>query len=109
VNVVKSGSIAWTDLGGGVMRRVLAYTKDGMVVEVRFEKGGAGPRHSHPHVQCTYVQSGTFVFTVGGMECEVSAGDTLAFERNEAHGCVCKAAGTLIDIFSPMREDFLVK
>ncbi len=107
MNVVKSGGIQWTDLGGGVRRRVLAYTKDGMAVEVRFEKSGVGPQHSHPHAQCTYVRSGTFVFTVGGMDYEVSAGDTLAFERNETHGCVCCAAGTLIDVFSPMRDDFI--
>ncbi|MFH1512746.1 MAG: cupin domain-containing protein [Bacillota bacterium] len=107
MNVVKSGGTAWTDLGGGVRRRALAYTKDGMAVEVRFEKGGAGPQHSHPHAQCTYVQSGKFVFTAGGRDYEVSAGDTLAFERNETHGCVCKAAGTLIDVFSPMRDDFI--
>jgi len=107
MNVVKNADIAWTDLGGGVRRKVLAHTKDGMVVEVNFETGGVGAAHSHPHVQCTYVQSGEFVFSGGGRDYPVKAGDTLAFERNETHGCVCKAAGTVIDIFSPMREDFL--
>jgi quercetin dioxygenase-like cupin family protein len=107
VNVVKNSGIAWTDVGIGVQRRALAHNKDGMVVEVQFETGGIGPMHSHPHVQCTYVQSGTFVFSAGGQDDEVTAGDTLAFAKNETHGCVCKAAGTLIDVFSPMREDFL--
>ncbi len=107
MNTAKSSDIRWTDLGGGVRRRVLAHTQDIMEVEVNFQTGGVGAQHSHPHVQATYVVSGTFVFTVGGKEYEVSQGDTLAFEKNEPHGCVCKAAGTLIDIFSPMREDFL--
>jgi len=107
VNVVKNREIQWTDLGGGVQRKVLAHNADGMVVQVQFETGGIGAPHSHPHVQCTYVLSGTFVFTAGGKDYEVSAGDTLAFARNETHGCVCKAAGTVLDIFSPMREDFL--
>lgn len=107
MNTVKSGDMQWTDLGGGVKRRVLAYTKDGMVVEVAFEEGGAGAQHSHPHVQCTYIKSGAFIFTVGGIDYPVAAGDSLAFERNETHGCVCTAAGTLIDVFSPMRDDFL--
>ncbi len=107
MNVVKNGGVPWTDLGGGVKRRVLTHTADAMAVEVQFEEGGVGAAHSHPHAQCSYVLSGAFVFTVGGKEYEVTAGDTLAFERNETHGCVCKSAGTLIDIFSPMREDFL--
>jgi quercetin dioxygenase-like cupin family protein len=107
VNVVKNAEIAWTNLGGGVRRKVLAHTADIMAVEVKFEKGSVGAPHSHPHAQCTYVQSGAFVFTVGGKDCPVQAGDTLAFEQGEIHGCVCTAAGTLVDIFSPMREDFL--
>jgi quercetin dioxygenase-like cupin family protein len=107
VNAVKNADVQWTDLGGGVRRKVLAYTKDGMAVEVQFETGGKGAMHSHPHAQCTYVLSGAFVFTVGGIDYAVGAGDTLAFERNETHGCVCKSAGALIDVFSPMRDDFL--
>lgn len=107
MNVAKSGEIGWTDLGGGVRRRVLAHEKDSMVVEVAFEEGGVGAQHSHPHAQCSYVLSGTFVFTVNGQDVAVAAGDSLAFARNETHGCVCKTAGTLIDIFSPQREDFL--
>jgi len=107
MHTVKNSDIAWKELGGGVRRKVLAHTADGMVVEVHFDTGGVGAPHSHPHVQCTYVKSGTFIFTVGGKDYEVGAGDTLAFEKNETHGCVCKAAGTVLDIFSPMREDFL--
>jgi quercetin dioxygenase-like cupin family protein len=107
VTVVKSSDIPWTDLGSGVKRRVLAHNEDGMVVEVAFEKGGVGAPHSHLHVQCTYIMSGTFVFTGGSENYTVAMGDTLAFERNETHGCVCTAAGTLIDVFSPMRKDFI--
>ena len=107
MNAVKNADIQWETLGGGVKRRVLAHNPDVMAVEVAFEKGGAGAKHSHPHVQCTYVKSGSFVFTAGGVEYPVGAGDTLAFERNETHGCKCIAAGTLVDVFSPMREDFL--
>ena len=107
MNVAKSSEIGWMDLGGGVKRRVLAHEKDSMTVQVAFETGGVGAPHSHPHAQCTYVLSGTFVFTASGQDVTVSAGDSLAFPRNETHGCVCKAAGELIDIFSPQREDFL--
>ena len=107
MNMMKSSDMQWTDLGGGVKRKVLSHNQDAMVVEVAFETGGVGAAHSHPHVQCTYILSGAFEFTGGGKTVTVSAGDTLAFERGETHGCVCKAAGTLVDVFSPMREDFL--
>ena len=95
------------DLGGGVSRKVLAYLPTQMVVEVTFETGSIGAQHTHPHTQCTYVREGEFLFSVCGRDYPVSEGDTLAFAPGEAHGCVCRRAGVLIDVFAPMREDFL--
>ena len=45
------------DLGGGVSRRVLAYTPLLMTVEVSFEQGSTGAVHTHPHCQNTYILS----------------------------------------------------
>lgn len=93
--------------GEGVTRRILAYTDGLMTVENVFEKGSVGAMHSHPHTQITYVVSGVFRFTIGDEERVVKAGDTLLKENGVIHGCVCEEAGILLDIFSPMREDFL--
>ena len=106
-SVVYSRDANPDNLGGGVTRKVLAYLPQQMVVEVRFEANAIGPLHSHPHVQCTYVCSGAFTFTIDGRDFDVQAGDTLAFAPNEPHGCVCRQAGVLVDVFTPMREDFL--
>ena len=95
------------DLGGGVSRRVLAYTPQLMTVEVSFEQGSTGAVHTHPHCQNTYILSGRFRFTVDGEDVEVAAGDTLAFPANVPHGTLCLEAGSLLDIFTPMREDFV--
>ncbi|MCE5344370.1 MAG: cupin domain-containing protein [Eubacteriales bacterium] len=95
------------ELGGGVTRRVLAYLPGEMVVEVRFAPGAQGAAHSHPHTQCTYVVHGEFAFTIGSETFIVHSGDTLAFAPNETHGCVCDGGGVLIDVFTPMREDFI--
>ena len=37
----------------------------------------------------------------------VRAGDTILKEDGVEHGCVCTEAGILLDIFTPMREDFV--
>lgn len=93
--------------GVGVIRRVLAYTDTLMCVENRFDTGAEGPLHSHPHAQITYVLSGAFAFTIEGETHTVWAGDTLLKTNGVEHGCVCLEAGALLDIFTPMREDFL--
>ena len=93
--------------GEGVVRRVLAYSKDLMCVENTFAQGAVGALHSHPHTQITYVVSGTFEFEIGGEKKTVRAGDTMLKTDGVVHGCVCKEAGVLLDIFNPMREDFV--
>ncbi|MCR5674521.1 MAG: cupin domain-containing protein [Lachnospiraceae bacterium] len=95
------------DQGNGVVRRVLAYSKDVMAVENTFEKGAVGALHSHPHTQITYVVSGAFEFEIDGEKHVVRAGDTLLKTDGVVHGCVCQEAGVLLDIFAPMREDFV--
>jgi len=106
-SVVYHRDVEFLDLGGGVKRRVLAHNDAMMVVEVRFEAGGIGAVHRHPHVQCTYVESGRFRFTIDGEPAEVAAGDSIAFPGDVPHGTTCLEAGTLIDVFTPMRADFL--
>ena len=106
-NVVFHKDVALNDLGGGVSRRVLAHTDRQMIVEVHFDEGGVGSVHTHPHAQNTYVLSGRFRFTIDGESVEVGPGDTIAFPPDIPHGTLCLEAGTLLDIFTPMREDFL--
>lgn len=106
-NVWFAKDVATQDLGGGTARRVLAHCPELMVVEVLVDAGGIGAVHTHPHVQATYVRSGRFRFTVDGEAVEVAAGDSLTFPSNVPHGMVCLEAGVLVDVFTPMREDFL--
>ncbi len=105
--VVYNSDVALKELGGGVSRKVLAYSEELMIVEVHFEKDGVGAPHTHPHVQSTYVQSGRFRFTIDGRDVEVAQGDTILFPSAILHGTVCLEAGVLVDIFTPMRKDFI--
>lgn len=95
------------EAGPGVQRRVLAYSDDLMCVENTFQQGAVGALHSHPHTQITYVVSGKFSFTIDGETRTVEAGDTMLKENGTVHGCTCLEAGVLLDIFTPMREDFV--
>ncbi len=93
--------------GPGVTREVLADHPDLMVVAFRFDAGGEGALHSHPHVQATYVAAGRFAFVVADEEREVGPGDSFVIPSGAVHGCRCLEAGLLIDTFTPRRDDFL--
>lgn len=106
-NVVYRKDAVEKDLGGGVYRSVLAYNKDMMTVEMRLEKGGKVPEHSHPHVQTSCVRSGKFCFTIDGEPVVVTEGDTIAFPSGVKHSVECLEGGKLMEIFAPMRDDFI--
>lgn len=91
----------------GVTRKVLATGESMMMVEVRFETGACGAPHSHPHEQVTYICEGRYRFTIGGETREVGPGDSVRFAPGVRHGTECLAAGHIVDVFSPIREDFL--
>ena len=91
----------------GVEKKILAYADELMCVENHFRKGAVGALHSHPHTQITYVVSGTFEFSIGGVKKVVTQGDTLLKQNGVEHGCVCLEDGVLLDIFTPMRQDFV--
>ncbi len=96
-----------TDCEPGVTRKILTYNDDLMMCEITFKKGAQGNTHSHPHQQITYVAKGSFEFTIDGEKTVVKQGDSLLMPANSVHGTVALEDGMLVDVFTPMREDFL--
>ena len=94
-------------LGGGTTRRILAWNDQLMSVEVGFESGSIGADHTHPHTQLSYVLAGRFRYTVDGNSVEMNPGDSIVVPGGAVHGTVCLEKGTLLDVFTPAREDFL--
>jgi len=99
--------LTWEVIDNGIERQVFGYNKELMMVKVKFEKGALGAMHSHPHVQTSYVASGSFELTIGNEKKILKEGDGYFVPPHVMHGCVCIEAGMLIDAFSPLREDFL--
>lgn len=97
----------WENLGSGVSRKLLGYDKELMMVAVRFEKGAVGTLHHHVHRQVSYVESGRFEVTINGQTKVLCQGDSFFVAPNLVHGVVALEAGSLIDVFTPAREDFL--
>ncbi|HLO46437.1 MAG TPA: cupin domain-containing protein [Leadbetterella sp.] len=105
--LIEDKELEWLDLGGGIKRKVMAYDDQMMVVKVAFEAGGIGAMHSHPHTQASYVVSGKFDITIDGNTKTLKGGDVYFVPSDLVHGAVCLEAGELIDVFHPLREDFL--
>ena len=94
-------------VGEGIIRQLFGYDDSILMAKVEFEKGAVGSIHAHPHSQVTYVESGEFDVFINGVEKKLGPGDSFYIGPNLDHGAVCRKAGVLIDVFSPVRDDFL--
>lgn len=104
---VENNAINWEEVNNGVKRKIMAYDDHLMVVRVDFKKDSIGTIHKHYHSQITNIESGSFEIIIDGKRKVLQTGDAFYIPPNTDHGCVCLEDGVLIDVFSPMREDFL--
>ena len=96
-----------TVLAPGNTRRVLIHTPELMQVEFGFDKGAVGALHSHPHIQVSYVAEGAFEVTIDGQTAVVGTGGSFIVPSGLVHGVLALEKGRLIDVFTPLRADFL--
>ncbi len=67
------------------------------------------PLHSHQHEQVSQVISGKFELTVDGVTKVLESGDIAIIPSNIMHGGIAITNCKLLDVFSPVREDYLQK
>ena len=102
----------WTNIpiehpAEGIQRQMFVGNRM-MICRFRFKPYLVTPEHDHPHEQMTIVERGRVRFTIDGSPRVVAAGDVLHFPPNVAHGAtMLDEEVVLIDIFTPIREDFL--
>lgn len=105
-------SVPVEELGGGVSRQMIVGERL-MVCRLRFAPQVVTQAHDHPHEQVTLVERGRVRFILGtgdgGTEERIAqAGDVLHFPSGVWHGAtMLDEEVVLIDIFTPLREDFL--
>lgn len=89
-------------------RKILGTGTSMMMVEVSFEKGGIGKLHSHEdHEQVSYIVNGSFEVTLGVEKKILQQGDSFYAEKNVVHGVEALEDSIILDVFTPIREDFL--
>lgn len=104
---VKSSDSPATPTGPGVTRQVLGYDPQLMMVRFTFEQGAVGTLHHHPHRQVSYIEAGRFEVTIGGEQTVLTRGDCYFVPPEAVHGVVALEPGSLVDVFAPMRDDFV--
>jgi quercetin dioxygenase-like cupin family protein len=89
-----------------IWRKVIAGEK-AMVAQVFIAKGAVVPEHHHESEQITYILEGALEFEIEGRTIVVSAGQVLRIPSQVPHRAVALEDTLDLDIFSPIRTDWL--
>ncbi len=95
-------------LSSTISRRIISGEK-AMVAQVFLAKGAIVPEHHHESEQITYILEGALRFHIEGNEIVVAAGQVLRIPSNVPHMAVALEDTLDLDIFSPIRHDWLAK
>jgi len=87
----------------------MMHTERATVMYVRVEAGKPFPEHAHPHEQVTNVLEGEFEMTVGGETRVLRSGECAVIPPNVLHTGRAITPCRLIDVFTPVREDYVAR
>jgi quercetin dioxygenase-like cupin family protein len=91
-----------------ISRKVISGEK-AMVAQVFLKKDAVVPEHHHESEQITYIIEGALKFEIEGRQVIVRAGEVLHIPSNVPHRAVALEDTVDVDIFSPIRADWLSK
>ncbi|MBU2514725.1 cupin domain-containing protein [bacterium] len=91
----------------GIHFKTLSYGEKTLLAEFRLEKGKILPQHEHPHEQTGYLVSGRINLIIDGEKHDVSPGDSWSIAGGVFHSAEIIENSVAIEVFSPVREDYL--
>lgn len=93
----------------GIEMKTLVHGQKTLMTEFRLKKGSKLPEHSHPHEQTGYLVSGHIQLTIGNEDVDVKPGDSWCIGGDILHSAEILEDSVAIEVFSPVREDYLPK
>lgn len=84
----------------------LIHTESNTINFIEVKAGCSVPRHKHIHQQCSFVVEGEFELTVNDVPQILNTGLFAVIPSEVFHSGRAVTDCKLIDIFSPVREDY---
>ena len=95
-------------LSDTIARKLISGEK-AMMGQIFIKKGGVIPEHHHEAEQITYIMEGALQFQIEGKQIVVNKGQVLLIPSNVPHSAVALEDTVDLDVFSPIRHDWLNK
>ena len=89
-----------------ISQKIVAGERE-MLAQIYLKRGALVPMHAHESEQMTYVLQGAIRFVVDGEEIIVREGEVLHIPARAPHQAEALDDTFELDVFSPIREDWL--
>jgi len=106
--VGKANKNGYMNVFEGIKRKTLVYGDKTLLTEFILSKGKILPAHKHPEEQTGYLVSGCILLTIDGDIYDMKPGDSWSIPGDTEHGAEIKEDSVAIEIFSPVREDYII-
>jgi len=93
----------------GIRQKTLCYGSKTLMTEFLLDKDNILPDHSHPYEQTGYLVKGHILLKIGDTRHDTLPGDSWCIPADVIHGAQIIEDSTAIEIFSPVREDYIPK
>jgi quercetin dioxygenase-like cupin family protein len=93
-------------LNTSVTRQVL-HGESLTVARLSLREGAIVPRHSHPNEQISTIESGVLRFFFDDRDVIARSGESVQIPSGIPHGVEAMEDSVAIDVFSPVREDWI--
>ena len=91
----------------GIEMKTTVYGEKTLMTEFLLKGGHVLPRHTHPHEQTGYLISGRIRLSIGTEEHDALPGDSWCIGGGVEHGAEILEDSVAVEVFSPVREDYL--
>ena len=102
-----SSSTGYSPVLPGVKQKTLVHGGKTLMTEFVLAEGHQLPKHRHPHEQTGYLLKGHMRLAIGSKEYDVLPGDSWCIPGGVEHGAEIVEDSVAIEVFSPVREDYL--
>jgi len=107
VESVNAEQNPWIEICPGIKRRTICTGATMYQMRAELKAGSRMPEHTHAQEQIAHVIKGRMKLIVRGEPHELAAGEAYYLASNVPHGVETIEDTTVIDTFSPPREDYL--
>ena len=97
----------FTPLIEGISIKTLVYGEKMLTAKFLLRKEAILPIHKHPHEQTGFLISGKIEFTIDNKTWVAESGDSWSIAGNIEHGASVLEDSEIIEVFTPVRADYL--